>query len=201
MTDLSQIITEIENIINNKNATNWHQIDKDIALEKVRLLYQKISIINTSEENLTVNEITKNRIEPIPSNTIIQHIIENKNDAIIAPPIISTPIIAIEKIDSNTKSLNDILNQNRKNDLAEVLEQLPIKDLKASIGFNDKFNLINNLFDGDESAYRITIENINNCITKNEANDIINRLSNQANWLKNEATVDLLKDLINRKFQ
>ncbi|MEY2829366.1 MAG: hypothetical protein RIQ33_1224 [Bacteroidota bacterium] len=199
MTELSQIINEIENIINNKNAKNWYSIDKDIVLEKVRFLYQKISNINTSEENSMVNKIAEN--ETIPSNSFIQPNIENKNEDTHSNPIINEPIIAIEKNDSNTKSLNDILNQNRKNDLAEVLEHLPIKDLRASIGFNDKFSLINNLFDGDESAYRITIENINNCVSKNEANDIINRLSNQANWLKNAATVELLKDLINRKFQ
>jgi hypothetical protein len=201
MTELSNLLAEIELIISNKNNKNWQLIDKDIALEKIRQLYQKISNINTLEVNNASNIIAENSIKQSEPIVINEPIIENKISNNIEQKNINPPSVSTEKIDIKTKSLNDILNQNRKNDLAEVLEHLPIKDLKASIGFNDKFSFINNLFDGDETAYKTTIESLNNCSSKDDANIIFNQFSNQSNWLKNTETVELLKDLVDRKFQ
>ena len=57
-------------------------------------------------------------------------------------------------------SLNDKLKID-KTELAAVLTESAIKDLKKGIGINDRYVFVNELFRGDEAMYERSIKTIN----------------------------------------
>ena len=71
----------------------------------------------------------------------------------------------------NRKELNDTMGQagaslndklkSEKTELAEVLTESPIRDLKKGIGINDRYVFLNELFRGDDAMYERSIKTIN----------------------------------------
>ncbi len=94
-------------------------------------------------------------------------------------------------------TLNEELSTKVKSaDLAKHLKNRPITDLSTAIGLNEKFELINNLFNGDRNSYNETIEHLNMATNFNEA---FNYLSERLNWEMDNPMVQRLLDLIRRK--
>ena len=71
----------------------------------------------------------------------------------------------------NGKELNDIIGEGGESlndklktgttELAEVLTESPIRDLKKGIGINDRYVFVSELFRGDEAMYERSIKTIN----------------------------------------
>ncbi|MFM2225693.1 MAG: hypothetical protein RJA07_1895 [Bacteroidota bacterium] len=207
MNSIQQLLTDIQTII---QAQSLSLIDKDIALQKTRKLYEEISALSTHK--IVEHQIEKDRLfQEIPQN-IFHHtnsypVGEDKVEVIKINdergsnfPIEETVKTETAKHELNTESLNDILNKNRKTELADKLEHSPIKDLKATIGFNDKFSFIQNLFAGNDAAYKMAVDQLNSFTSKAEAEQLITELSNQNKWNENEEISEHFKELINRKF-
>jgi len=85
--------------------------------------------------------------------------------------------------------------------IAEKLQHHPVSDLKKSIGINEKFAFINELFDGDLDGYNSAIEQLNNAGNIQEATGILNnQLSEKYNWSNDGLSFMQLKHLIERRF-
>jgi hypothetical protein len=105
-----------------------------------------------------------------------------------------------ESITEGKSSLNDTLKQD-KVELAHVLKDAPIKDLKKAIGVNDKFVFINELFRGDEDMYERSIRTINSFHILPEAEYWMNReLKVILGWNDNNTTVQHFYQLVRRRF-
>lgn len=65
-----------------------------------------------------------------------------------------------EVIASEEYSLNDKLKENVK-EVAHLLTDAPVRDLRRAIGINDRFVFISELFRGDEVMYERSIKTIN----------------------------------------
>jgi hypothetical protein len=105
-----------------------------------------------------------------------------------------------EMIGEKKDSLNDKLKQ-EKIELAHVLKDSPIKDLKKGIGVNDKFLFISELFRGDEGMYERSIKTINAFNILPEAEYWINReLKVKLGWNDNKETVQHFYQLVRRRF-
>lgn len=77
----------------------------------------------------------------------------------------------------------------------------PVSDLKKSIGINEKFSFINELFEGDLNSYNNAIEQLNNCNNFQQAMEIIsNQLGEKYNWSHEGSTFLQLKNLLARRF-
>jgi len=77
----------------------------------------------------------------------------------------------------------------------------PVSDLKKSIGINEKFSFINELFEGDLNSYNNAIEELNNCNNFQQAMEIIsNQLGEKYNWSREGSTFLQLKNLLERRF-
>ena len=101
-----------------------------------------------------------------------------------------------------TTSLYDkITSETEDKSLATKHQKNPVSDLKASIGINEKFSFINELFDGDLNAYNSAIEKLNNSNDYNSATAFIESdLSSKYDWTKDSESLNKLKDLVNRRF-
>jgi hypothetical protein len=105
-----------------------------------------------------------------------------------------------EAIGEQKESLNDRLKQD-KTELAHVLKESPIKDLRKGIGVNDKFLFLNELFRGDEAMYERSLKTINAFHILPEAEYWINReLKVKLGWNDTNETVQHFYQLVRRRF-
>jgi hypothetical protein len=98
------------------------------------------------------------------------------------------------------ENLNDKLRV-EKIELASVLKDAPIRDLKKAIGINERYLFINELFRGDETSYERSIKTINDFNIFAEAEYWIKReLKLKFAWNDTNATVKQFDQLVRRRF-
>ncbi|WP_018617409.1 hypothetical protein [Segetibacter koreensis] len=97
-------------------------------------------------------------------------------------------------------SINDKLKQN-KSEMASVLQDTPIKDLKKAISINDRHRFIHELFRDDENMYERSIKTINGFHILAEAEFWIQReLKLKLGWDTNLELVKTFDHLVKRRF-
>lgn len=105
-----------------------------------------------------------------------------------------------ERIAEKRESLNDRLKR-EQTELAQVLKESPIKDLRKGIGINDRFVFVRELFRGDEAAYERSIKTINNFGIYSEAEYWMSReLKLKLGWSDNSEIVKHFYQLVRRRF-
>lgn len=103
-------------------------------------------------------------------------------------------------VGESKETLNDRLKENKK-ELAHVLKETPIKDLRKAIGVNDRFVFVNELFRGDETMYERSIKTINGFHILPEAEYWINReLKVKLGWDDYKESVQHFYHLVRRRF-
>jgi hypothetical protein len=106
---------------------------------------------------------TRNQEPEIPQETVK---VEKKPwpfDPLREVPTLSQQSIVKELnevIAASEHSLNDRLKEDRK-EVAHLLVDAPVRDLRRAIGINDRFVFISELFRGDEVMYERSIKTIN----------------------------------------
>ena len=83
---------------------------------------------------------------------------------------------------------------------SDLLHKTPVKDIKASIGLNEKFQFINHLFNGDSEKYHSAVDYLNRCGSVNAAQDFLKNTSSEMNWEKNPAAASVFMDIIERRY-
>ena len=105
-----------------------------------------------------------------------------------------------ELIAEKKESLNDRLKE-EKTELAHLLKETPIKDLRKGIGINDRFGFVKELFRGDDAMYERSIKTINNFNIFSEAEYWISReLKHKLGWDDKNETVKHFYQLVRRRF-
>jgi hypothetical protein len=108
-----------------------------------------------------------------------------------------TKILA-EKFQSDRQYIYESLSEKTpKQNVSTKIQSKPISNIAASIGVNDKFKLIRDLFNGDAETYRKTIEILNN---STNFNDAFNYITTNFNWDMEDESVQFILDLVRRKF-
>src|SRR5688572_15715756 len=123
-------------------------------------------------------------------------------DAVEAPTLVQQQIHKeVNDIITNHKeSLNDRLKKEQK-EIAHILKDTPVKDLRKAIGVNDKFVFISELFRGDEATYERSIKTINTFHILPEAEYWMNReLKVKFGWNDTNDTVQHFYQLVRRRF-
>jgi hypothetical protein len=105
-----------------------------------------------------------------------------------------------EVISEKKESLNDRLKQD-KTEVAHVLKESPIKDLRKGVGINERFTFVRELFRGDEAFYERSIKTINSFHIFSEAEYWINReLKYKIGWDEDKEIVKHFYQLVRRRF-
>ena len=100
----------------------------------------------------------------------------------------------------NASSMNDRLREERI-ELAHVLTDTPIRDLKKAIGVNDRYVFLNELFRGDETMYERSLKTLNSFRIYQEAEYWINReLKIKLGWNDTNSIVRHFYHLVRRRF-
>ena len=99
------------------------------------------------------------------------------------------------------KSLNEVLSDKTSDiSLASRLQKNQIKDLKSAIGINEKFMLINELFEGSLQKYNENINSLNSFTDKAEAMKFVEGLKKEFSWKENSEAYIMITDLVSRKY-
>lgn len=85
--------------------------------------------------------------------------------------------------------------------LSDQLKATPLADLKSSIGINERFAFINELFAGDQQSYFQSIEHINRVETYEDARRLIHdEWMQKFNWKPTSERFLQFDDLVKRRF-
>ncbi len=99
-------------------------------------------------------------------------------------------------------SLNDKLSASHppRVTLAEKLQKKPISDLKTSIGLNQKFLFMNDLFKGENAAYNEAVEKLNSFSSLEDAKNYLLQLGTAHNWNHDSESANQFTELIERRY-
>jgi len=124
-------------------------------------------------------------------------------------PLREVPTLAHQE--QPAKELNDIMGQQHTSlndrlkttqaELADVLTEAPVRDLKRAIGINDRYVFVNELFRGDEAMYERSLKTINAFRILQEAEYWIEReLKVKIGWDDGKTTTQHFYQLVKRRF-
>jgi hypothetical protein len=108
------------------------------------------------------------------------------------------PTILADKYKGEKRYINESLAGNlNKTDIGSKIQSTPIQNIGSALGINDRFLLIKDLFNGDKESFQNTITVLNDASNFNEA---FNYITSSFDWDMEEPSVQLLLDLVRRKF-
>ncbi|MFD2932352.1 hypothetical protein [Spirosoma flavum] len=118
-------------------------------------------------------------------------------------PIIAENSQAVNSVDA-THTLNDTLREGTPAEpvtVAETFHRAPIESVARSISLNQKFRFINQLFNGNTSAYNQAVEEIDTLNNYGQALDLISyRYASQYLWDMSSDEVSELVEILKRRF-
>ncbi len=84
--------------------------------------------------------------------------------------------------------------------VAEKLQHKKITDLKSVIGINEKFQFINELFEGSMNEYNVALDQINNFSSLSEAIIYLANLKEVYKWNLDNPIASNFEELVQRRF-
>jgi hypothetical protein len=175
----------------------------NIRMERVKALADKlIEQIAQNADKTILQQITIQILAELEANPLIEQL--PNNVAVIMPASHyafdhTQPIMPIETIHQEPKTIK--ANPEPMKEVADQIALGPIKDLRAAIGINDKFQFIQELFAKDEKAFEQGVKTINAFKNVAEAQFWIkNNLRNNYQWEEESTCVQAFDQLVKRRF-
>lgn len=102
---------------------------------------------------------------------------------------------------TSVPSVNERI-QSGKSDLtlSDKMSLKPIADLKSTIGINEKFQFVNELFDGSTEIYNQAIALLNNCSGQAEATSLFAGLQQRNGWDPENPVFLRLQEYVTRRY-
>jgi hypothetical protein len=174
-------------------------VENDVVEEKVEeghTLEYDFDIQSTEDEpSISVESKKTEDTTPKPTNDEKHVKTKAEIDSRVKP--VGNKRYLGETFEKSSHSLNEELSKkiNSRN-LTEKLASNPISNIGSSLGLNDKFEIIKNLFGGDSAKYEHTMHILNAASNFSEAYDY---LANNLGWDMNNSSVQKILELIRRK--
>lgn len=159
----------------------------DLPFEEEIKIEEKIEVLF---ENTEIVEPTK-QIEVVPELQIP------------SPNVVLEPFVEVEKIDLNTSQVKNEVVEKPTADSKKAFNSLkgkPIDSLKKAIGINDKFQFINELFEGNMARYNRTIDQLDNIGELNAALQILKELITELDWDVEDKAFQQLENYLQRRY-
>jgi hypothetical protein len=115
-------------------------------------------------------------------------------------PVIIEPVPQPQQEAETVKELNEKFREPRK-EVAQKLQDVPIKDLRKAIGINDRYLYINELFNADEAMFERSVKTLNQFSILPEAEFWMQReLRIKLGWKEDNPLVQQFIQLVRRRF-
>ena len=102
--------------------------------------------------------------------------------------------------DITQETLSDKISQDDEPTVVDRLQKSQIGDLREAIGINEKFQFINELFNGDMTRYNKAVDELNSFSSLDGAKTYLFELSVEYQWNDDLPALIRLKELLERKF-
>jgi hypothetical protein len=201
--EMENFLLEIRNLynlalqLNNENSIN--------LLNEIQLAVNETKSKNVPEVTPVASETSlKNIVEEIPEKTKIEIKLEEKSSdkKKIASDIHElykeSPTLANKFTDKKTVGAKIAGNENTRR-ISDNLKA-SVTDLKSAIGLNEKFQFINQLFNGDAKKYHSAIEQLNTSNGSEDAMNFLKEISETNDWESHAAVAKSFMDIIDRRF-
>lgn len=204
--NITEIITRVgdigELISRMKTEGPVPAIEIDIVLEKIRDLYTDVTNLkgnqmpSRKQDKKTITAGDENVKEKKPAEVQVEK--PAQQDTVPETKGSEEPATIADRFKGEKKFINERLGDNgSRQDLSSKLQSKPIRDIGTSLGLNDRFKLINELFNGDKESYQQTIDVLDSASNFNEA---FNYINSSYDWDMEDDSVLMLLDLVRRKF-
>jgi len=116
--------------------------------------------------------------------------------------VIPTQQDAVSEDENVNATINEIISPSNENtSVADTLEKGGVSDLHAAIGINERFLFINELFDGDDEAYKSAINQLNDFLHLPEALKYVRaELSDRYTWDQEQESTISFYSLIEKRY-
>ncbi len=209
---LTKDIQDIEKLVGNlRNSEDDSTIDLDLALSKIRNVYEILTMIKADrlselikeqeihKQGETAREVKKpeavaeSKAEPEPAPAAESLPIPDASTA-SKPEAAEAPILA-EKFSAES-SINENLAGKHSKDLESKLKGQPIDNISRNIGINDRFLIIRELFQGDSEKFSELVSKLDRADTYEVARGIIEQ---QFSENTDHEGVAILEGLVKRR--
>ena len=169
-------------------------------------MIENATVINSVDNTVLNNEPKESAEEKAVSSPSIHHAIEEKTiEARIQEVKAATRYEEIRTIGSTYApgaSIGDKINKSQTDkSISEKINTQPLVDLKLSIGINERFAFINELFKGDQQLYHQSIDKLNSMQVYEDAQHLIHHeLMQKLNWDENNSRLQEFNKLVKRRF-
>ncbi len=168
------------------------------------------------EEPLPTNEVVsevEEEDEEIPFEMVEEHadpIIEEEPIAAFVEPVqemeevkeVQTPEPAFAAPIENTQGLHPIYGKLNSNDgtLAARLMSVRLETLKGAFGFNERLQIIQELFNGSNDEFNHLIDQLESIPSKEEARSLVSSYANKYHWdVESQLAIELVQK-VERKY-
>jgi hypothetical protein len=181
------------------------------AVKLARQIYEQWIILEHEFENAEDDQIIESFRE---IKNPVKNTLKEKHSSTLEPEL--EKIIELEeRISENQTTLIDIIEEiqeditinerisqgKTKESLAQKHAKKKIEDIEKSIGLNQRFSFIKNLFNNDKESYNDAVKKLNSCASFLEADDYIhNILMPTYHWDENTVHVIKFIDIIERRY-
>jgi len=212
-------IQDIEKLVGNfKNYSKIPNIELDLALSRLRNVYDLllmfredgnikpaktvVPVIESIPVKKPVISPEVKAAEPLPFRPEVKDTTSREPDGPVISDIsaATTPEKSFteKKTSEDKKFVNEKLGEHTvKKDLASKIQGQAIKSIAGSLGINDKFFFIRELFAGDSEVFRQTMAELDELRNFNEAYSL---LLERFQWDMDSEPVQMLLNLIRRKY-
>jgi len=156
---------------------------EEAPLLQVETTFNSAELVSTAEETVFTKE-TEEDEESLISSPI--------------PDIFSSLQTIVDRYKTPDSSLNEAMAISNVSVVNTAMKQG--RDLKSSIGINEKFLFINELFKGNMKEYTDTIVMLSDAETLDFANEILRPLKDKYEWREDSAAYVTLIDFLQRRF-
>ena len=183
---------------------NLEQIEQQI-LEQEEIIEEQAELqeedIEVSDENLEIEVKTKN---PIKDNDSIftneEDKLQTKESIVGVEEVVDEIIFSEEKVSESTPEVKIDSTVEESKIVGDHLNKKSISNLKSAIGINDKFQFINELFDGSMKTFNQAITQLEGASDLKVATDMFNEIASKHNWDEESQAYLQLLDYVNRRF-
>ena len=171
--------------------------------DKSQLKQTAVQLLAALSETDQFNNLPNNVSVMIPGGEEVTEVIDSPIPEIQPVEVRIPNLPKLEPVEtfipaSMPVEINEVVTNT---ELQEKLALEPIKDLKAAIGINDKFQFTATLFNGDEKAFEMAVKTINGFKIYAEAQFWIkSNLREQNKWDETAEVVKAFDLLVKRRF-
>jgi len=225
-----QIMTLLEDITNQTNIVNNYdkqipQIEIDIIMSNVRKLYtsfQKLNTLNFAisspeekkqapstkeeekqqvEQQKTVSQLPVEKEEK-QEEEIPQKMENNTQEQVKLGLFEEEKVVGDTIQEENQQALvNEVIRTDKEDiSIGSKMQNNAINDIRKAIGLNEKFLFINELFSGNNDAFNIHIDKLNNCENTKQANMYLENLSQEYHWEAENTVKEKFYQIVERRF-